>query len=57
MKYDKEEKGILDAYEAGEMKFSKPSKKEKVFKKKRWKWGFLIKRLFPVSSIDILRAI
>jgi len=28
MKYDKEEKGIIDAYEAGKMKFSKPSKKE-----------------------------
>ncbi len=28
MKYDKEETDIIDAYEAGEMKFSKPSKKE-----------------------------
>ena len=28
MKYDKEEKAILDAYEKGKMKLSKPSKKE-----------------------------
>ncbi len=28
MKYDKEEKSIIDAYEAGKMKFSTPSKKE-----------------------------
>ncbi len=28
MKYDKEEKGILDAYDAGKMKFSTLSKKE-----------------------------
>jgi len=28
MKYDKEEKNILDAYESGKMKLSKPSKKE-----------------------------
>jgi predicted DNA binding CopG/RHH family protein len=28
MKYDKEEKDILDAYESGEMKLSTPSKKE-----------------------------
>jgi predicted DNA binding CopG/RHH family protein len=28
MKYDKEEKGILDAYEKGEMKLTTPSKKE-----------------------------
>ena len=28
MKYYKEEKAILDAYEKGEMKLSKPSKKE-----------------------------
>ncbi|MFH1856707.1 MAG: hypothetical protein ABH836_05750 [Candidatus Omnitrophota bacterium] len=28
MKYDKEEKDILDAYESGKMKLSKPSKKE-----------------------------
>ena len=28
MKYDKEEKGILDAYESGNMKLSSPSKKE-----------------------------
>ena len=28
MKYDKEEKDILDAYESGKMKLSTPSKKE-----------------------------
>ena len=28
MKYDKEEKTIVDAYEKGSMKLSKPSKKE-----------------------------
>ena len=28
MKYDKEEKNIIDAYESGKMKLSKPSKKE-----------------------------
>jgi len=28
MKYDKEEKDILDAYESGNMKLSSPSKKE-----------------------------
>ncbi len=28
MKYNKEEKDILDAYESGRMKFSTPSKKE-----------------------------
>jgi predicted DNA binding CopG/RHH family protein len=28
MKYDKEEKGILDAYEKGKMKLTTPSKKE-----------------------------
>ncbi len=28
MKYDKEEKAIVDAYEKGKMKFSTPSKKE-----------------------------
>jgi predicted DNA binding CopG/RHH family protein len=28
MKYDKEENSIIDAYEAGKMKCSKPSKKE-----------------------------
>lgn len=28
MKYDKEEKDILDAYESGKMELSKPSKKE-----------------------------
>ncbi|MBW1892800.1 MAG: hypothetical protein JRF40_04715 [Deltaproteobacteria bacterium] len=28
MKYDKEEKDILDAYESGRMKLSTPSKKE-----------------------------
>jgi predicted DNA binding CopG/RHH family protein len=28
MKYDKEEKGILDAYEKGEMKLTTPSKRE-----------------------------
>ena len=28
MKYDKEEKDILDAYESGTMKLSSPSKKE-----------------------------
>lgn len=28
MKYDKEEKSILDAYQKGKMKFSTPSKKE-----------------------------
>jgi predicted DNA binding CopG/RHH family protein len=28
MKYDKEEKDILDAYESGDMKLSSPSKKE-----------------------------
>ncbi len=28
MKYDKEEKGIIDAYESGNMKLSTPSKKE-----------------------------
>ena len=28
MKYDKEEKAIVDAYEKGKMKFSSPSKKE-----------------------------
>ena len=28
MKYDKEEKNILDAYESGEMSLPKPSKKE-----------------------------
>jgi predicted DNA binding CopG/RHH family protein len=28
MKYDKEEKNILDAYESGNMKLSSPSKKE-----------------------------
>jgi predicted DNA binding CopG/RHH family protein len=28
MKYDKEEKDILDAYESGRLKISKPSKKE-----------------------------
>ena len=28
MKYDKEEKDILDAYESGKMKLSSPSKKE-----------------------------
>ena len=28
MKYDKEEKGILDALEKGTMKLSSPSKKE-----------------------------
>ena len=28
MKYDKEEKTIVDAYEKGRMKLSKPSKKE-----------------------------
>lgn len=28
MKYDKEEKEILEAYESGVMKLSKPSKKE-----------------------------
>ena len=28
MKYNKEEKEIIDAYEAGKMKFSKPSQKE-----------------------------
>ena len=28
MKYDKEEKAILDAYEKGNMKLSSPSKKE-----------------------------
>ncbi len=28
MKYNTEEKNILDAYESGEMKLSKPSKKE-----------------------------
>jgi len=28
MKYDKEEKEILDAYESGKMKLSTPSKKE-----------------------------
>jgi len=28
MKYDKEEKNIIDAYESGKMKLSAPSKKE-----------------------------
>ncbi len=28
MKYDEEEKGILDAYESGKMKLRKPTKKE-----------------------------
>ncbi|MCK4982123.1 MAG: hypothetical protein KAS17_04315, partial [Victivallaceae bacterium] len=28
MKYDKEEKNILEAFESGELKLSKPSKKE-----------------------------
>ena len=28
MKYDKEEKNILDAYESGKMKISSPAKKE-----------------------------
>jgi predicted DNA binding CopG/RHH family protein len=28
MKYDKEEKDILDAYESGSLKISRPSKKE-----------------------------
>jgi predicted DNA binding CopG/RHH family protein len=28
MKYDKEEKAIIDAYEKGKIKFSTPSKKE-----------------------------
>jgi len=28
MKYDKEEKGIIEAYEAGKMKLTKPLKKE-----------------------------
>ena len=28
MKYDKEEKDILDAYESGRMKLTTPSKKE-----------------------------
>ena len=28
MKYDKEEKDVLDAYESGNMKLSSPSKKE-----------------------------
>jgi|GEM_PF-4189474 len=40
MKYDKEEKAIVDAYEEGKMKLSAPSKKEiqaiKATAKKHW---------------------
>ena len=40
MKYDKEEKAIMDAYEKGKMKLSTPSRKEieaiKATAKKHW---------------------
>ena len=79
MKYDKEEKDILDAYESGSLKISTPSKKKqnvskelqkillkkisgsryvsmtmiiKEFRRKQWKWGYLIKRLYPALSTD-----
>jgi hypothetical protein len=79
MKFDKEEKEILDAYKSGSLKISTPSKKEiesikqrqkillkkisvllyvfmtmiiKEYKKKQWKWAYLIKRLSPALSTD-----
>ena len=51
MKYDKEEKDILDAYESGHLKISKPSKKEIERIKKAEK--ILFKKILVCNDIKV----